>query len=715
LTLAEHRGYLPAVPAALAAYVCVFVLCGLPWLRIAGHAIPAGAVLTSRTDARIIVWALAWVSHALVAQPSHLFDANIFHPAPGQLAGSEHFASSQLLFAPVYWVTGNPVLATNVVAMVSYPLAGIAMDRFLLALGCSAGPAWVGGLFFMLGPLRATGNLQLIQYMNFYLPLVGLALVRLREQPSTGRAGFLFLALGCAVFSSYYMAVLAAFAAAVVGIGEWTRATPGRSRFAVLALVAAVAAGAMLVLASAPYFGRPEQSVRELASLTTRSPRWRTAAADSLLTWSPIELVTAALGLLTLAVRGEPGRRAAALGLAMVAIAGPLLLGPGEVSVLGYAVPLPFNWMIASPLHFFRIRTRMVVLAGFGTALLSAAALEALRSRLRPALARTMLVLLAVLQVATRGPALGGTKIDELTGWTRKVDADVGAFIGTSDGPLLELPLVDAAGHRTAPAAMVGSTRHWRPLVLGWTGYWPAHRGAVVNAVRRLPAADALDDLVDMTGLRWILLHPPTDWPAATPEQPSEQDYGDALAGLPGVKLALKRGGWRLFHVTRPARHPQWYDAIAAGPRSGATPLGTALAPLPPETAIATIGADRLPTSAHAGGWLPGRVRVRNAGTRAWPVVIRFGTPKTHVVRLKAAWIPAAASGGLHGPSATSIALPRDVAIGDEIVVNLLLQVPDAPGAWVLMVRPAQVGGADFTGEGNVPLRWRVDVVPPPG
>jgi hypothetical protein len=713
LTLAKRRHHVPAVLAPLAAYVGVFALCGLPWLRVAGHAIPAGAVLTSPPDSRIWVWVLAWVSHALVAQPTDLVDANIFHPAPGQLTGSEHLGSSQLLFAPVYWVTGNPVLAANVVAMASYPLAGIAMERFVRALGCGAGPAWVAGLFFMLGPLRAIGNIQLLQYMNFYLPLVGLALVRLREQPSTGRAGLLFLALGCAVFSSYYMAVLAPFAAVIVGIGEWTRPTPGRARFTALAAVAAVAAAALLALASVPYFARPDSAVSEIAPFTTGPPGWG-SIGRALDMWSPVELAVAAFGLLTLGVRGERGRRAAALGLVMVAVAGPLLLGPGQLSVLGHAVPLPFNWMVASPLHFFRIRTRMVVLAGFGTALLSAAALEALRSRLRPALVRATFVLLAVLLVATRGPALGGTDVDEFTGWTRGIDADVGAVIGTSDAPLLELPLVDAAGRRTEPASMVGSTRHWRPLVLGWTGYWPAHRGVVLDAVRRLPAADALDDLVDMTGLGWILLHPSADWPTPRAGQPSPRDFGEALAELPGVSLALERSGWRLLHVVRPAHHPQWYDAIAAGPRSGTTPLGTALAPLPPERAIAAFTVDRLPATAHAGGWFRGRVRVRNAGTRDWPVVVPFGAPRTGVVHLTAEWVPVDASGGLHGPPATSVALPRDLAIGDEVAADLLLRVPDAPGPWVLVVRAAQVGGSDFTGVGNVPLRWRVDAIAPP-
>ncbi|MGD8398442.1 MAG: hypothetical protein PVG11_06260, partial [Anaerolineae bacterium] len=42
-----------------------------------------------RQDALLNVWITAWDGHQLVADPLHLFEANIFHPYPRTLAYSE--------------------------------------------------------------------------------------------------------------------------------------------------------------------------------------------------------------------------------------------------------------------------------------------------------------------------------------------------------------------------------------------------------------------------------------------------------------------------------------------------------------------------------------------------------------------------------------------------------------------------------------------------
>ena len=81
----------------------------------------------------------------------------------------------------------------NAVALASYPLAALAMDRLLLALGCGGLVAWTGGLLFALGPLRVPGNLQVLQYPNVYLPLLALALMRLRREPDARAGAQIFL------------------------------------------------------------------------------------------------------------------------------------------------------------------------------------------------------------------------------------------------------------------------------------------------------------------------------------------------------------------------------------------------------------------------------------------------------------------------------------------------------------------------------------------
>src|SRR6185436_4459058 len=125
-------------------------------------------------DSYFITWVFSWVLHSLVTAPATMFDANINYPAPGQLTGSEHFLSTQLAFAPLWWLTHNAVLATNLVAFLSYPAAAIAMERLLHALGYRRAVAWLAGLLFALGPLRVPFNVHVVQYLNFYLPLAAL-------------------------------------------------------------------------------------------------------------------------------------------------------------------------------------------------------------------------------------------------------------------------------------------------------------------------------------------------------------------------------------------------------------------------------------------------------------------------------------------------------------------------------------------------------------
>jgi len=82
-------------------------------------------------DADFALWAMAWTAHALVTDPLHLFDANVFYPMPRALALSDHMVGHQPVFAPVFLATGNPVLAGNVLLLFDFWLA--AMGTFLLA------------------------------------------------------------------------------------------------------------------------------------------------------------------------------------------------------------------------------------------------------------------------------------------------------------------------------------------------------------------------------------------------------------------------------------------------------------------------------------------------------------------------------------------------------------------------------------------------------
>jgi len=58
-------------------------------------------------------WIMAWVSHQVVTNPLHLFDANIFYPERYTLAYSDHLFVQSMLGAPLLWAGASPSSCTT--------------------------------------------------------------------------------------------------------------------------------------------------------------------------------------------------------------------------------------------------------------------------------------------------------------------------------------------------------------------------------------------------------------------------------------------------------------------------------------------------------------------------------------------------------------------------------------------------------------------------
>lgn len=108
---------------ALLAYVATFVVLAAGLLPRFAAAVPAKP---NFEDAHVLPWVLAWVTHALATAPGELFHANVAYPAPLQLTGTDPLLARQIGVAPLAAAGGNPVLAANLVAFLSYPLAAFA-------------------------------------------------------------------------------------------------------------------------------------------------------------------------------------------------------------------------------------------------------------------------------------------------------------------------------------------------------------------------------------------------------------------------------------------------------------------------------------------------------------------------------------------------------------------------------------------------------------
>jgi hypothetical protein len=165
--------------SALVVYLLLAIVLTHPlWLHL------ADAVPSDIGDPLLNAWTLAWDAHALLSDPLHLFDANIFYPLSNTLAYSEHLLASALLMLPLQGITGEPLLAYNVDLLLSFALSGLGMYLLCLrwtGLRCAA---FLAGLAFAFAPYRlaAISHLQLLTLQ--WLPFTLLALEWLLERTS---------------------------------------------------------------------------------------------------------------------------------------------------------------------------------------------------------------------------------------------------------------------------------------------------------------------------------------------------------------------------------------------------------------------------------------------------------------------------------------------------------------------------------------------------
>ena len=763
----DGRAGSPAPAAVLGkdavVYAVVFAALGLPWLLRLRDAVPADYA----QDGWLIAWVLDWCWHALTSAPGTLFDPPVNYPAPAQLAGSEHFLSSQLVFGPLRWATGDSIVAANLTAFLSYPLAAIAMEALALKLGVARAAAFTVGLLYALGQ-PSPGRLHVLQMQYLYFPLAALVLRRLRER-ETWRSWMAASAVFVAgLFSSYHMAVYLTVAAALWGAGELLRKRSGRGRYGLAAATAWGVGAVFLLVVSAPYLARPEAA----GDLELTASRWGTkhletdtagpagvpagaldvaaqtalclilsgdrvlcldardvARVDPRKLWvlcliSPpyvfVVIPLVVLGVVT-AIRGSPSARTVAVAALAIGGVGFLLAGPEYARVGGMAIPLPATWLQWTPARFIRERVRSLALTFFASTVLVAYGLDASRRRSRAwgRLATALVVATTILRV---GPPPGDAglrkdveRANDLVSRRSRfapiayqraptLDRDretyrsIAAHVQrVAPGPLLEWPSAADQG-----SAVVGQMVHRQPSIDFYTGYVPAHLDLVEALVKQLPAPAALDDLVDATGLRWILVRPASEWP---------DRHDQALAELtrhPRVREVTRYGDFVLVQLDPTSHHPDWFAHLAATPQRNLTPLGTPLRALPRVPATIGVSATLVP-SAEAERLVPVTLRAMNLGAAGLPAALPGHPGRPFSVRFELAWRRVGDDGDVE--ASHPIELRRDVPAGEWLAQTARLVTPKRPGAYVLEVALRQVDGTDLSGPDN-PVRVPVTITP---
>ncbi len=130
-------------------------------------------LLADNPDAHLFMWTLSWDTHAFLAQPLGIFDANIYYPQAHTLAYSENLIGSAFFAAPVLWLTGNPVLALNLVLLLGITLSGLGAYVLARRLGIGFPGALLCGVIFAFAPPRffriAQLHMTAIQWIPFAL------------------------------------------------------------------------------------------------------------------------------------------------------------------------------------------------------------------------------------------------------------------------------------------------------------------------------------------------------------------------------------------------------------------------------------------------------------------------------------------------------------------------------------------------------------------
>ena len=166
-------------------------------------------------DGRFSIWNVAWVGRTVVADPVHLFDANIFYPHRDTLAFSEMNIGAGLLAAPVYMVTNNPYAAHNAVVLMAFVLAVLGGYYLVRYLTASRAAGALAGVLFAFCPYVFGRTAQIQLMMTAGLPWALLAFHRLIDRLTVARASALVVVLVAQALACGYYGV---FAGLMIGL-----------------------------------------------------------------------------------------------------------------------------------------------------------------------------------------------------------------------------------------------------------------------------------------------------------------------------------------------------------------------------------------------------------------------------------------------------------------------------------------------------------------
>ena len=438
---------------------------------------PGSIARIDSSDGQFSLWNVAWVARTIVADPRHLFDANIFYPHRGTLLYSEANLVAGVLAAPGYWMTRNPYFAHNSVVLFAFFLSALGTYWLVRALTDNRWASAVAAICFAFTPhvFAHTTHIQLL--MTPGIPLTMLAFHRVADRPTPGRGAVLGAAMAATAFSCAYYGVFVVVLVAIAAVVTMAMRRLWTNRAYWSAILAGAAVALVIVLPLFVPYALREQSGgfnRSLNEARRYSGDWHSylASAARAHTWM-LPLVRPWRDV------AFPGFVAATLGLGRLLTAFALRARSAETVVIYGAITIVCFWASLGPdaglysvlytvmpgFSLMRAPIRFALPVAFGLSVLAGLAVHALLSRVRrPAIAGAVLVALAMADhsVSLRFPTVPPPP------------PAYEALARLPPAPVIEMPFFERpAFYSRHTIYMLMSTLHWMPLVNGYSDYTP--------------------------------------------------------------------------------------------------------------------------------------------------------------------------------------------------------------------------------------------------
>lgn len=512
-------------------------------------------------------WILSWGAHAIWEQPLALFHANMFFPKQFTLAFAENMLGISIPLAPIFWITDDAILLTNLAALTVTVVAGYGVAVLVGRLTSSRPAAIAAGAAFMATPYRVASLSHIHVIAIHLLPFLLLTLIGVARRPAWWKALVVGALVGAQFWSSLTGGVVT-----LVAVGCWGTWTLVVHRHQALRAAAICGLGMALGVAVAapvlsayrharaqnPEYAHPEVEVLEnsttpgsFAYPPPGGPTVRTVyrslaedfggGASGEETLFPGFVLTAAgVAGLVAAVTAPRWRREALLAVALAAAGAILSFGPrwgGRED----GVPLPFA-LVSNlvPGGLTRVPARFGSLVPLALALLLGLGIARLR-RTHAAAVATVVVAALALEAWPQGQNFVRTPPIS-TAYEALTERD-GAVLAlptleyTDDGALI-VPSVYREAHH-----LYFSTGDFRPRTNGYGAFVPTHYAALAQQIQGFPSADSLE-LLGRTGVDTVVvereLAEGSRWAGAA----------DRLRRWPGVTVLAEDGTAVVFDIT---------------------------------------------------------------------------------------------------------------------------------------------------------------------